>query len=355
MRFINNSIHDKSFKKPLGRYLIEAELIVEDELNRALKEQKINHQKIGNILVDFGYIKQPTLDYLIEKVIEPERLRTRKQSYPQTSRINLSSDLDNEAVNNLQIATNRLNKTLDIPTLKISPQKVTRLLIIIVFCLILVSSIAQFGAFFLNQSSSAGYSGRLFRLDEEINIPTLYSSLALAFCSILLGIIGYLKKVVNAKYANYWKALSFIFLYLAVDEMCSIHEMLSAIRPLINARGIFYFAWVIPGFIFVLLLLVVFWQFIQSLPKKIRNLFLIAGTIYVTGAIGVEMIGGYHSQAYGEDNPLYSLITTIEESMEMFGIIVFIHALLSYMTSHLKLINFRVSLQKSSKLSPTKS
>ena len=326
-----DSLQCKEYRqKPLGNYLIEAGLITEDNLFQALQEQTVTQEKIGNILVNKGYVNQTTVDYFVDKIIKPE----------------LYSNLKEQASVNYQTSFDKLTKTLAFPTLKISPQKVVRLLLIVVVSLILISCLVQFGAFFLNQSSSNSYSGRLFRLDEEINIPTLYSSLSLAFCSILLGIISYMKKIVNSQYQNYWKILSLIFLYLAVDEMCSIHEMLSAIRPLLNAGGLFYFTWVVPGLIFVAIFVAVFWRFIQSLPRKTKNLFLIAGAIYVGGAIGIEMIGGYHSEAYGEDNLLYSVITTIEESMEMFGIVVFIYALLSYITSQLKTINFQVSFRK---------
>ena len=317
--------------KPIGNYLVEAELVNRSSIDRALEEQKQTKERIGDILVRQGNIKQNTLNYFIEKIIIPEQIKEEHESFN-----NNTSD--------------RVTKTLNLPTLNLSPKKVTRILSIVVICLILISSLAQFGAFFLNQSSSAGYSGRLFRLDEEINIPTLYSSLALAFCSILLAIISYMKKVIASPYKTYWKVLSLIFLYLAIDEMCSIHEILSALRPVLNAGGLFYFTWVVPGSIFVALFVIVFWRFIQYLPKRIKNLFLIAGSIYVGGAIGLEMIGGYYSEAYGENTPTYALITTIEESLEMFGIVVFIYALLSYITSQLKIVNLQLSFHQDKKI-----
>ncbi|WP_019507541.1 hypothetical protein [Pleurocapsa sp. PCC 7319] len=341
MSKINNLQHHRCNHKPIGSYLVESGLVSQDRLLQALEEQEKTEERIGDILVRQGDIKQKTLDYFIKNIFEPEQIQNRQH--------NLSNELKIETSNSFSVTSDRLTKTLSLPTLDLSPQKVCRLLLIIVTCLIIVSSLAQFGAFFLNQSSSANYSGRLFRLDEEINIPTLYSSLALAFCSILLAIISYLKKVIDSRYTGYWRALSLIFLYLAVDEMCSIHEILSALRPVLNAGGFLYFTWVVPGSILVMLFLLIFWKFIQSLPRRTRNLFIIAGTIYVGGAIGMEMIGGYHSEAYGEENPMYALITTIEESLEMFGIVVFVYALLSYIASYLRVVNLQVSFQKNKK------
>ena len=329
---------NKCIYKPIGNYLIEADLISPDRIFQALEEQKRTEERIGDILVRQGALKRKTLDYFVEKIVEPERLKNRHQD--------VSSELINGTSNSSQTASARLTKTLNLPTLELSPQKVCCWLLIIITCLIIASSLAQFGAFFLNQSSSASYSGRLFRLDEEINIPTLYSSLALAFCSTLLAIISYMKRAINSNYTGYWKALSLIFLYLAIDEMCTIHEIFNAIKPILNASGFLYYTWVIPGSIFVAVFVLIFWRFIQSLPKKTKNLFIIAGTMYVGGAIGMEMIGGYHAEAYGQATFMYSLITTFEESLEMFGIAVFIYALLSYIASHLNVVNLRVNFHK---------
>ena len=331
---MKNLKSNKYIYKPIGNYLIEADLISQDQIFKALQEQKITEERVGDILVRQGDIKRNTLDYVVEKIVEPERLKNNQQ--------NLSNELTNGISDCSQIASDRLAKTLNLPTLELSPQKVCRLLLVIIACLIVVSSLAHF----LNQSSSTGFSGRLFRLDKETNIPTLYSSLALAFCSILLAIIGYMKRAINYNYTGYWKALSLIFLYLAIDEMCSFHETFMILRSILKAGGLLYFTWVIPGSIFVAVFVLIFWRFIQSLPKKTKNLFIIAGTMYVGGAIGMEMIGGYHVEAYGRATPMYSLITTIEESLEMFGIAVFIYALLSYIASHLNVVNLRVNFHK---------
>ena len=98
-----------------------------------------------------------------------------------------------------------------------------------------------------------------FNFDEESNLPSLYSSLALGFCSYLLAIIATLKKKVKTKYAKHWQALAWIFLYLAIDEICSIHELLNPIlKRVVNAKGLLYFPWIIPAFCLVIIFLVVF-------------------------------------------------------------------------------------------------
>ena len=56
-----------------------------------------------------------------------------------------------------------------------------------------------------------------------------------------------------------------------------------------------------------------------------------AGAVYVGGAIGMEMIGGFYQDVYGYDLT-YVLLQTIEEVGEMLGIVIFIYALCYYLS-----------------------
>jgi hypothetical protein len=122
------------------------------------------------------------------------------------------------------------------------------------------------------------------------------------------------------------------FLYLAYDETFAVHERLIPVfRLLLGDRtlGMFYFAWIIPGIAIVFVLGAIFFNFLLRLPTKVRRRFLMAGALYIGGAIGFEMIGGRYREAHGYDLA-YAMITTIEERLEMGGVIVFIWALLRY-------------------------
>ena len=50
----------------------------------------------------------------------------------------------------------------------------------------------------------------------------------------------------------------------------------------------------------------------------------------------MEMFGASYKGVHGEYNMTHSLITNVEEFLEMFGVIIFIRALLLYMSSHVK-------------------
>ena len=56
----------------------------------------------------------------------------------------------------------------------------------------------------------------------------------------------------------------------------------------------------------------------------------------------MELVSNYYDSLYGINNLTYHMIVTIEETLEMCGIILFIHALLDYIRSNIKEIRFRV-------------
>jgi hypothetical protein len=173
----------------------------------------------------------------------------------------------------------------------------------------------------------------LFDFNRENNIPTLYSTLQLIIASLLASIIAVTHKSNGANYMP-WLAIAVIFLFLAIDETAQIHEKLvDPVRMAFGLTGLLYFAWVVPYGIGVLLLVFAFSRFLYRLPRKSMRRFMVSGMIYVTGAIGLEMLGARHYESYGGSNFVYSMIYTGEELLEMLGVAFFIYALLAYVAN----------------------
>jgi hypothetical protein len=113
---------------------------------------------------------------------------------------------------------------------------------------------------------------------------------------------------------------------MAYDEAFQVHERLNIPVGMHSdgSLGVFYFPWVIPGIALVFVLGLHFLRFWLHLPVATRLRFLMAATFYIGGAIGVELIGSRHAELHGYENWTYSMIATLEESLEMAGLIVFI-------------------------------
>ncbi len=60
-------------KKRLGGYLVEAGLLTPAQVDMVLHDQKATGMRFGEILAARGWVKQQTIEYLMEKVVLPER------------------------------------------------------------------------------------------------------------------------------------------------------------------------------------------------------------------------------------------------------------------------------------------
>ncbi len=213
-------------------------------------------------------------------------------------------------------------------------QKVARILTIIALCLALFSIGARTIEEVIGEENlSALVFNFLWALgvDHEESIPTWYSTVLLFGCAGLLGIIALAKRGSQDRFARHWIGLAIIFLYLSMDEGAALHEIFTRpMRELFAATGVLFFAWVIIGIPLVLIFAVAYLRFLVHLPARIRNLFIMAGMMYVGGAVVVEGIAA--NQWYLNDGStlFYSAISSVEEFFEMTGVIVLIYALLSY-------------------------
>ena len=72
-----------------------------------------------------------------------------------------------------------------------------------------------------------------------------------------------------------------------------------------------------------------FRRFLMALPRKIRNGMVRAGAIYVGGAVGLEVVGSYFDALWGKETLVRVAVITLEEGLEMLGVILFIATLLS--------------------------
>jgi len=162
------------------------------------------------------------------------------------------------------------------------------------------------------------YIRDLFDVDEEQSIPTWYSGFILLMATFFLWLVYREKRAQGDPMTVRWLVLFLGFGFLSMDEIVGFHETInSLITP----------TWAYGGVAISFILLIYFLSFLRSLPKETAVGFLVAGAVYVGGSVGMEFVG---SPIYGKTLE-YSVATMIEEGMEMFGVILFIRALLRYM------------------------
>jgi hypothetical protein len=124
----------------------------------------------------------------------------------------------------------------------------------------------------------------------------------------------------------------------------AVHEV--AIEPLRSAlglSGVLYFSWVLVGAPVVVAAGLYFLPFLFRLPAGLRWRFILAGAIYVSGALGLEMIGGKLASAAGMDAPAYRVAVSAEESMEITGLAVFAATLIGHLARFAPRLTVRLS------------
>jgi hypothetical protein len=59
--------------RPLGAYLVEAGLLTDAQVGVALADQSITSIRFGEIVVARGWLKEQTIEFIMNKVVLPER------------------------------------------------------------------------------------------------------------------------------------------------------------------------------------------------------------------------------------------------------------------------------------------
>ena len=215
--------------------------------------------------------------------------------------------------------------------LSINPKKIARSLVYVTVFLTLIYIISGILEKMLGVESIVTKSlYYAFDMDGEDNIPSAFSFVILVLSAVLLIVIG--KSTSITKHRKFWFLLSFIFLFLACDEFMQIHEKLGMyLKDSKESVGGSNFVWVLPYGIAALAVGFLFIRFVLQLPRKTRNLFFIAGFLYVFSALFIDYLQGI-IQKQGLPKTYYKVLTCIEEPGEMIGVIIFIYALLDFLT-----------------------
>ena len=214
--------------------------------------------------------------------------------------------------------------SLDSFSLKINPTKITLALVIIAVLLIFLNIVVYTISFKTGNDYLFGLFPT-FDLDDEANLPSFFSALLLLFSSLLLGIITFCSKIEKRPYVRHWMILALIFLFLSLDEASQFHEIL----------GDFYSSWTKPAIPIVLLFVLFYLRFFLHLPRKEKSYFTLAFLLYLWGAVGFEILG----EPLYAHSVSYVVALTCEETLEMTGVIVFIHILMQYLTLNFKRIS----------------
>lgn len=213
-------------------------------------------------------------------------------------------------------------------TITLNPNKLVLALSLCALVLVSVHSIVLGIYFYINDSDVFDFV-RLIDLDYEGNLPTLFSSLIFLLNGLLLYVIYQSARQSKQLFAYYWLGLAVVFTFLGVDEGTRLHEEIGDLMEhVVEAKGLLYFPWVIPYSIAFLVAMVIYFRFYLSLERKLQIRLFLCAVIFLSGAVGLEILSAREADISGTSSLTYSILYTIEESMEMAGLILLIDTLI---------------------------
>ena len=157
-----------------------------------------------------------------------------------------------------------------------------------------------------------------FDLDEEESFGTWFNSGLLLIAAVLfLHQARVLRTQEDVKHV-WWLILGIGFCVLSIDEIAGMHEWMNSMlgdTP-----------WTVIGFPIFGVVALAYLPFLWHHRWRTGLLFVLAGTIYGGGAVGME-----HFTDSDVNSLHYNVWTALEEGMEMLGVIVLIYTVLDHM------------------------
>jgi len=170
---------------------------------------------------------------------------------------------------------------------------------------------------------------RQFNLDAENSVPAWWSSSLMLGAAGLLYVLGAQAWHRNDVLWRMWSALAAVFLLMSIDEAASFHEgFIMPLRDLFGFGGLLFYAWVVPAILCLAALGLFLLPLLKRLPVRLFWQFALAGGLFVLGALGMEMIGGWLDYEGYRPTALYALSISIEEGLEILGLSLFVATLL---------------------------
>lgn len=172
-------------------------------------------------------------------------------------------------------------------------------------------------------------------LDEESTLPSWFSASLLLLVALLMFWAARGDRAAGRRTGAGWFILALGFIYLSLDEATAVHESFSIVgsaitgwSPLLTNR------WLVVAIPAVVIAAILFIPFLLRLPRRTAMRLVLAGIVFLGGAVGIEMINGVvFSEHLGYE--LWRFLLCLEETLEVVGTLLAIWAVGSHIESEL--------------------
>lgn len=158
-------------------------------------------------------------------------------------------------------------------------------------------------------------------LNEEMGLPAWTTSALLLLVAQGLWLLADADSTTHRRrWARQERWVAALFVYLSIDETTALHEQtIFPLRTALDLGGALFFSWVVLYLPLALAIGALCLRWVRGLPPVAGRLVVLAGALYVGGAVGVEMLGSWMWTQRLADTMLYAVVVTCEEGLEMLG------------------------------------
>jgi hypothetical protein len=169
---------------------------------------------------------------------------------------------------------------------------------------------------------------RFVGISGEQTVGAWFSASLLLACGLGLFAVAGHHHASGGPHVRRWRGLGAIFLFLSADEAIAFHEEAGEwVKGVVETGGVLLWAWVIPYAVLTLVITAAYHPLVHALPPAIRRQVTLAAALFVSGALGLEMVQAELVDARGHGGPV-TILAVIEEACEMLGALLFLNALL---------------------------
>lgn len=172
-------------------------------------------------------------------------------------------------------------------------------------------------------------------VNAEAALGSWFSSILLLLTALLMlwAFLG--ERAAGRRNGAGWLVLALGFVYLSLDEAIGIHEAFSRLGAgLTDIWPPFAHRWTIIGLPAVIVVGLLFIPFLRALPRRTTWRLLLAGFVYVGGAVGTEMLNAVVI-AEQAGYALYVILGCVEETLEVVGTLLAIWAVGAHIETEL--------------------
>lgn len=169
-----------------------------------------------------------------------------------------------------------------------------------------------------------------FDFDDESSVPTWFSQLLFLMLSAGAALAAYLAP--NRRAGLLWAVIAVVALVFSIDEIAGLHEFLLQTLHVVfyedAGPGSLSNAWLLVAPLVLLVTGIFIVSMVRRFPSRTMLLFTGSVVVFLIGAIGVD---AFNSLVERESFMSQGLLVGVEESFEIFSLIIIVYAVADYL------------------------